>query len=115
MKDFPLRRLAACLVAVGLAGSGGTLWVRNCASAADAPKPLRETKPLLDKTLVAWVYVTDTNQQGGSVLTVMEGEAFDAVVFGERQPGRWMAGSDFFRRTQTMEEQARYPNETADG
>ncbi len=27
------------------------------------------------------------------------GSTFDAIVFGERQPSRWMAGSDFFRRT----------------
>jgi hypothetical protein len=44
--------------------------------------------PLQDKTLVAWVYLADTNQQGGSTLTLMEGEDFDAIVFGERQPGR---------------------------
>ncbi|MCB1098975.1 MAG: hypothetical protein KDN22_25610 [Verrucomicrobiae bacterium] len=25
---------------------------------------------------------------------------FDAIVFGEREPGRWMAGSDHFSRTE---------------
>ncbi|GIS59857.1 MAG: hypothetical protein CM1200mP2_20820 [Planctomycetaceae bacterium] len=25
---------------------------------------------------------------------------FDSIVFGEIKPGHWMAGSDFFRRTQ---------------
>ena len=74
-----------------------------------------EPAPLKDKTLVVWVTPATLTQQGGSALTVMEGEDFDAIVFGERQPGRWMAGSDFFRRTQTMEEQTAYPNETADG
>ena len=42
--------MVACLVAVLLAGSGGTLLLGNCAFAADAPKPLRETKPLLAVT-----------------------------------------------------------------
>jgi hypothetical protein len=70
-------------------------------------------EPLQDKTLVAWVSLSDTNQQGGSALTLMEGEDFDAIVFGERQPGRWMAGSDFFRRTQGAEEQKANPPETA--
>ena len=36
----------------------------------------------------------------GSLLTLQEDERFDAVVYGERVPERWMAGSDFFRRTQ---------------
>lgn len=69
--------------------------------------------PLQDKTLVAWVYLSHTNQQGGSALTLMDGEDFDGIVFGERQPGRWMAGSDFFRRTQGAEEQKANPPETA--
>ena len=68
---------------------------------------------LRDKTLVVWVYLAHTNQQGGSALTLMEGEDFDGIVFGERQPGRWMAGSDYFRRTQGGEEQKANPPETA--
>jgi hypothetical protein len=43
----------------------------------------------------------------------MEGEDFDAIVLGERVRGRWMAGSDFFRRTQDEKEQAACPQETA--
>ena len=42
----------------------------------------------------------------------MEGEDFDAVVLGERVPGRWMAGSDFFRRTQGEQEQKENASET---
>jgi hypothetical protein len=66
-----------------------------------------------DKTLVAWVVRADTTQRGGSALTLMEGEDFDAIVLGERVPGRWMAGSDFFRRTQGESEQAANAKETA--
>jgi len=53
-----------------------------------------------DKTLVSWVTLANTAQQGGSALTIQHGEQFDAIVFGERAPGKWMAGSDFFQRTQ---------------
>ena len=53
-----------------------------------------------DKTLVSWVTLANTTQQGGSALTIQQGDQFDAIVFGERAPGKWMAGSNFFKRTQ---------------
>ncbi|MBN1421858.1 MAG: hypothetical protein JXP34_23995 [Planctomycetes bacterium] len=82
--------------------------------AMEAPAGRGLTRPLRDKTLVAWVHLAGTDQRGGSALTLMEGEDFDAIVFGERSPGRWMAGSDFFRRTQGEKEQAASPPEVAD-
>ncbi|HPM80806.1 MAG TPA: hypothetical protein PLF81_08900 [Candidatus Anammoximicrobium sp.] len=77
-------------------------------------EPRRAPLQLADKTLVAWVCLADTAQRGGSAVTLMEGEDFDAIVFGERAPGRWMAGSDFFRRTQGEREQQDNSAETAD-
>lgn len=69
---------------------------------------------LTDKTLVAWVQVADLDQQGGSVLTLEAGnDCFDAIVFGERTPRRWMAGSDGFRRSQSPEAQSESPPENA--
>ena len=65
-----------------------------------------------DKTLVAWVIPANLTQQGGSALTIQSGDRFDAIVFGERARGRWMAGSNYFRRTQPN--QNHYPAETAD-
>ena len=65
-----------------------------------------------NKTLVAWISPANLSQQGGSVLTIQSGDRFDAIVFGERARGRWMAGSNFFRRTQAN--QGGYPAETAD-
>jgi len=56
------------------------------------------------KTLVAWVIPANLSQQGGSVLTIQSGPQFDGIVFGERLAGRWMAGSDNFRRTQASQE-----------
>ena len=65
-----------------------------------------------DKTLVSWVTLANTIQQGGSALTIQRGDQFDGIVFGERIPGKWMAGSDFFRRTQA--DQHASPVEKAD-
>ena len=53
-----------------------------------------------DKTLVSWVALANTSQRGGSALTIQRGDLFDAIVFGEREPGKWMAGSNGFVRTQ---------------
>ncbi len=65
-----------------------------------------------DKTLVVWAYPANLEQRGGSALTLDDRQShFDGVVFGEIAPGRWMAGSDAFRRTQR--EQGSYPVETA--
>ena len=70
-------------------------------------------QPLEDKTLVAWVSPANLTQQGGSVLTLIDkAEHFDAIVFGEVAQGKWMAGSDFFRRTH--QDQAGWPIERAD-
>jgi hypothetical protein len=62
---------------------------------APLPRDLRE------KTLEAWVRLPDLQQQGGGVLSVEigGGRTFDAIVFGEREPKKWLAGSEFFRRS----------------
>jgi sucrose-6-phosphate hydrolase SacC (GH32 family) len=70
-------------------------------------------KPLRDKTLVVWAAPANLSQRGGSALTIDDGSShFDAIVFGEIAPGRWMAGSDAFRRT--AREQSNWPVESAD-
>ena len=65
-----------------------------------------------DKTLVAWVTLTDKNIRSGSVLTVQVGAAFDGIIFAERAARKWMAGSDGFRRTGNNP--GAFPAETAD-
>jgi len=56
---------------------------------------------IADKTLVAWVQLDSLDQRGGSALTIeKDGGVFDGIVFGEIAARRWMAGSDFHRRTQ---------------
>ncbi len=67
--------------------------------------------PLLDKTLVAWVSPANLAQRGGSVLTLDDVQShFDGIVLGELEPGRWMAGSDFHRRSERH--QSAWPAET---
>ena len=61
-------------------------------------------RDLTEKTLEAWVKLDTLVQRGGGIVSVqtLGGEVFDAIVFGERQPLQWMAGSDGFRRTQSF-------------
>jgi hypothetical protein len=61
-------------------------------------------RPLGEKTLEAWVRLDSLDQRAGGVLGVqtLDGGVFDAIVFAEQEPLRWMAGSEFFRRTQAF-------------
>ena len=56
------------------------------------------------KTFEAWVSLDTLDQAGGGVIAVQvpEGNLFDAVVYGERDARQWMAGSEFFSRTQSF-------------
>jgi hypothetical protein len=62
------------------------------------------TADLRVKTLEAWVRLDDLEQRGGGAISVqtLDGQVFDAIVFGEQEPGRWMAGSDHFQRTKSF-------------
>jgi beta-fructofuranosidase len=65
-----------------------------------------------DKTLVSWVTLTDKNIRAGSVITVQVGPAFDGIIFAESAAGKWMAGSDGFKRR--GDDFKSYAAETAD-
>ncbi len=60
---------------------------------------------LREKTLEAWVRLSDLGQRGGAAISVetLDGSQFDAITFGERQPGKWTAGSDGFLRTHDLD------------
>ena len=62
-------------------------------------KPL--SKPLKEKSLEALVQTDNLQQRGGGVITVQttNGSVFDSIVLGEREAGKWLAGSDHHRRT----------------
>lgn len=64
---------------------------------------LNYTGPTItDKTLVSWVYLEDLDVGSGSALTIDSPsvDRFDAIVYAEIQPNRWMPGSTGFSRTQ---------------
>ena len=63
-------------------------------------KPISKT--VREKTLEAWVQLDNLNQRGGGVITIQtpNGVFFDSIVFGERDPRQWLAGSNNFARTQ---------------
>jgi hypothetical protein len=62
------------------------------------PRAVRE------KMLEAWVALPTLDQRGGGVLSLetKDGKTFDAIAFGEREPRKWIAGSDFFNRTRDL-------------
>ena len=64
--------------------------------------PLRE--PIRTKTLEAWVYVTDPDHRKGGIITLEDarGRTFDAIVYAERRPREWQAGSNNHRRTRDV-------------
>lgn len=80
----------------------GALWLDG-KTAYVATAPLDHT--LTAKTLEAWVKPANVDQRGGGVISLQSTDAsrFDAIVLGEREPKRWMAGSDGFARTQSFE------------
>ncbi|MFP6763116.1 MAG: DUF1553 domain-containing protein, partial [Planctomycetaceae bacterium] len=67
-----------------------------------------ETVPLkqdiAEKTLEAWVLLTNLEQRGGGAIAIgkRNGVVFDAIVFGEREARRWMAGSNGFVRSDSF-------------
>eukprot|EP01047_Picozoa_sp_COSAG01_P022644 COSAG01_NODE_1352_length_10614_cov_13.260010_2_plen_2939_part_01 len=55
-----------------------------------------------EKTIAAWVTLRSTSITAGSIISINSLDQFDAIVFAERQPGKWMAGSNGFRRTKDV-------------
>jgi hypothetical protein len=92
-----LREVLLLMLLPGVAGS--------LAHAAEKPESIA------DKTFVAWVSPANLKQRGAGVVSIMSGKQFDAIVLGEIQRGRWMPGSDYFRRT--AKNQSDWPVETA--
>ncbi len=96
-----------------IGGLNGTLMggavVENGRLKLNGKTAFMETAPLArsvrEKTLEAWAAPTNLAQRGGGVLSLesKEGNPFDAIVYGERVIGRWMAGSEFYVRTRDLE------------
>jgi hypothetical protein len=96
----------------GATFADGALLVKEGGYAVTAPLAVG----VKQKTLEAWVQLDQLTQQGGGVMTLqtLDGQYFDAIVFGEQAPQHWLAGSNGFARTKpffgTPEEDAdRHP------
>lgn len=61
-------------------------------------------KTLLAKTLEAWVSPANLDQKGGGVLALetTKEHGFDAIVFAEKDAQQWVAGSNFFKRSERL-------------
>ncbi|NIP97361.1 MAG: hypothetical protein GWO24_29560, partial [Akkermansiaceae bacterium] len=98
---------------VDLTGNWGELELRG-ATVADGHLNLGSnewalaqsyTGPTIrEKTLVTWLRMEDLNVRNGAPLAIDHptSDRFDAIVFAERQPLRWMPGSSGFQRTQDV-------------
>jgi hypothetical protein len=62
------------------------------------------TRDLREKTLEVWVVLPTLDQGGGGAITIetLNGGVFDSIVFAERQPKKWMPGSNGFVRTRDL-------------
>ncbi len=76
---------------------GGLLVDGTTAFASTAPLG----RDLLEKTLEVRIRLKSLEQRGGGAISLQttQGHQFDAIVFGENEPRRWMAGSEGFART----------------
>ena len=79
-------------------------WLRlNGEGAFVQTSPL--PKDVTEKTLEVWLKLPRLDQGGGGAISVESGDGvvFDSIVFAERQPRKWMAGSSGFERTRDLE------------
>jgi hypothetical protein len=72
----------------------------KAAYAITSPLP----KALTAKTLESWVKLDSLESRGGGVigLETTGGAVFDSIVYAERDPAQWMAGSNFFVRSKSF-------------
>ncbi|HAM73835.1 MAG TPA: hypothetical protein DCM86_19565 [Verrucomicrobiales bacterium] len=99
--DTPEKERPAGSLEGGAVVAGGRLLLTNSGAffrSAPIPRELRE------KTLEAWVSLEGLSQGGGAAISLEApgGQVFDAIVFGERQPRKWVAGSEGFARTRDL-------------
>ncbi|HEX8821402.1 MAG TPA: LamG-like jellyroll fold domain-containing protein, partial [Archangium sp.] len=83
--------------------SNGSLVV-NAAQQSYARSSNYSGPAITTKTLVAWARVDDLSARGGTILTLEKSngvDVFDGIVYAEQRPLEWMAGSEYFNRTES--------------
>jgi len=86
----------------------GNATLRNGRLVLDGKGSFLRTAPLprdlREKTLEAWVAPATLDQRGGGVISIetTQPHHFDSIVFAEKDPRQWLAGSEFFKRTQSV-------------
>jgi hypothetical protein len=84
----------------------GGATIKEGALVLDGKGAFLRTDPLpesmAERTLEAWVSPSDLAQRGGGVIALenVAGHGFDALVFAEKEARKWLAGSEYFKRTQ---------------
>lgn len=75
------------------------------------PYSLKAT--IKEKTFVVWVTNVPDDSRGGAAISLDNNDGvFDAIVFGEIMPGKWMAGSEYHNCSQ--KKQDAYPVENGE-
>ena len=73
------------------------------------------SREIREKTIEAWLTLATLAQAGGAAISLesANGSTFDAIVFAEKQPKKWMLGSNNFTRTRELEvaDETAAPNE----
>ena len=73
------------------------------------------SREIREKTIEAWLTLATLEQSGGAAISLesANGSTFDAIVFAEKQPKKWMLGSNNFTRTRELEvaDETAAPNE----
>ena len=100
---------------VDLAGNFGDIELQDKATIKDGQLVLGtdcwaitsgyEGPDIEEKTLLAWLYIDDLDITHGAPIGIQQTsmDSFDAIVYAERQPRSWMAGSSNFQRTQDFD------------
>ena len=80
----------------------GRLWLDGVESYVETPSLQKEIGA---KTLEVWLTLSSLNQAGGGAMTIQSssGAIFDSIVFAERDPKQWMAGSNGYVRWQSFQ------------
>jgi hypothetical protein len=84
----------------GTAIADGRLYIDGTPASRMLTGPLGEA--IGPRTLISWVSLATLSPLPGSILTIennANGDVFDGIVYAERVPGQWMAGSNGWSRS----------------